>query len=194
MKKCKNCGMIQSDDNTVCLDCSSPLGSSMEEAENRKAEGELKKQVDDLVERSDEFYVPLRDKVMGYACIFFSVVAIVLILLANHQYNKLEPSRVTQMGEFILPDEVVITLPTQRMNQLSDAQTCGLITIITAVFSCLMLLLPRFMWLWDTWKYRAFHGWDTPPSRLAMLSRKISAYIAWAISVVSLIYGWILFF
>lgn len=194
MKKCKNCGMIQSDDNTVCLDCSSPLGSSMEEAENKKAEGELKKQVDDLVEGSDEFYVPLRDKVMGYACIFFSVVAIVLILLANHQYNKLEPSRVTQMGEFILPDEVVITLPTQRMNQLRDAQTCGLITIITAVFSCLMLLLPRFMWLWDTWKYRAFHGWDTPPSRLAMLSRKISAYIAWAISVVSLIYGWILFF
>ena len=186
--------MIQSDDNTVCLDCSCPLGSSMEEAENKKAEGELKKQVDDLVEGSDEFYVPLRDKVMGYACIFFSVVAIVLILLANHQYNKLEPSRVTQMGEFILPDEVVITLPTQRMNQLSDAQTCGLITIITAVFSCLMLLLPRFMWLWDTWKYRAFHGWDTPPSRLAMLSRKISAYIAWAISVVSLIYGWIFFF
>ena len=186
--------MIQSDDNTVCLDCSSPLGSSMEEEENQKAEQTLKAQIDDMVERSDEFYVPLRDKVMGYACIFFSVVALVLILLASHQYNKLEPDRITQMGEFILPDEVVITLPTKRMNQLSDAMGCGWITIITAIFSCLMLLLPRLMWLWDTWKYRAFHGWDTPPSHFAMLSRKISAYIAWAISVVSLIYGWILFF
>ena len=194
MKKCKNCGMIQSDDNTVCLDCSSPLGSPMEEAENKKADVAIKKQVDDMVERSDEFYVPLRDKIMGYACIFFSVIAIVLILLANHQYNKLEPDKVTQIGDFTLPDEVLLTLPTQRMNQLSDAQACGLITIITAVFSCLMLLLPRLMWLLDTWKYRAFHGWDTPPSRLAMLSRKISAYIAWAISTVSLIYGWILFF
>ena len=186
--------MIQSDDNTVCLDCSSPLGSPMEEAENKKADVAIKKQVDDMVERSDEFYVPLRDKIMGYACIFFSVIAIVLILLANHQYNKLEPNKVTQIGDFTLPGEVLLTLPTQRMNQLSDAQACGLITIITAVFSCLMLLLPRLMWLLDTWKYRAFHGWDTPPSRLAMLSRKISAYIAWAISTVSLIYGWILFF
>ena len=186
--------MIQSDDNTVCLDCSSPLGSPMEEAENKKADVAIKKQVDDMVERSDEFYVPLRDKIMGYACICFSVIAIVLILLANHQYNKLEPDKVTQIGDFTLPDEVLLTLPTQRMNQLSDAQACGLITIITAVFSCLMLLLPRLMWLLDTWKYRAFHGWDTPPSHFAMLSRKISAYIAWAISTVSLIYGWILFF
>ena len=194
MKKCKNCGMIQSDDNTVCLDCSSPLGSPMEEAENKKADVAIKKQVDDMVERSDEFYVPLRDKIMGYACIFFSVIAIVLILLANHQYNKLEPDKVTQIGDFTLPDEVLLTLPTQRMNQLSDAQACGLITIITAVFSCLMLLLPRLMWLLDTWKYRAFHGWDTPPSHLAMLSRRVSAYIAWAISTISLIYGWILFF
>ena len=186
--------MIQSDDNTVCLDCSSPLGSSMEEEENQKAEQTLKAQIDDMVERSDEFYVPLCDKVMGYACIFFSVVALVLILLASHQYNKLEPDLITQIGDFTLPNEVQITIPTKRMDQLSDAMICGLIAIIAAVFSSLMLLLPRLMWLWDTWKYRAFHGWDTPPSHLAMLSRKISAYIAWAISIASLIYGWILFF
>ena len=194
MKKCKHCGAVQSDDNMICMDCSSPLGFSMSEQENEAAESAIKEKVDAMAEHADEFYVSLRDKVMGYACIFFSVVALVLILLASHQYNKLEPDRVTQMGEFILPDEVVLTLPTERMNQLSDAMTCGLITIITAVFSCLMLLLPRLMWLWDTWKYRAFHGWDTPPSHFAMLSRKISAYIAWAISVGSLIYGWILFF
>ena len=194
MKKCKHCGAVQSDDNMICMDCSSPLGSSMSEQENEAAESAIKEKVDAMAEHADEFYVSLRDKMMGYACIFFSVVALVLILLASHQYNKLEPDRVTQMGEFILPDEVVITLPTKRMNQLSDAMGCGWITIITAIFSCLMLLLPRLMWLWDTWKYRAFHGWDTPPSHFAMLSRKISAYIAWAISVVSLIYGWILFF
>ena len=194
MKKCKNCGMVQSDDNTVCLDCSSPLGPSMSEGENEAAEAAIKEKVDAMTEHSDEFYVSLRDKVMGYACIFFSVVALVLILLASHQYNKLEPDRITQMGEFVLPDEVVITLPTKRMNQLGEAMGCGWIAIITAVFSCLMLLLPRFMWLWDTWKYRAFHGWDTPPSHFAMLSRKISAYISWGISMISLIYGWILFF
>ena len=194
MKKCKHCGAVQSDDNMICMDCSSPLGSSMSEQENEAAESAIKEKVDAMAEHADEFYVSLRDKVMGYACIFFSVVALVLILLAIHQYNKLEPDLVTQIGDFTLPNEVQITIPTKRMDQLSDAMICGLIAIIAAVFSSLMLLLPRLMWLWDTWKYRAFHGWDTPPSHLAMLSRKISAYIAWAISIASLIYGWILFF
>ena len=194
MKKCKHCGAVQSDDNMICMDCSSPLGSSMSESENKAAESAIKEKVDAMAEHADEFYVSLRDKMMGYACIFFSVVALVLILLASHQYNKLEPDLITQIGDFTLPNEVQITIPTKRMDQLSDAMICGLIAIIAAVFSSLMLLLPRLMWLWDTWKYRAFHGWDTPPSHLAMLSRKISAYIAWAISIASLIYGWILFF
>ena len=194
MKKCKHCGAVQSDDNMICMDCSSPLGSSMSESENKAAESAIKEKVDAMAEHADEFYVSLRDKMMGYACIFFSVVALVLILLASHQYNKLEPDRITQMGEFILPDEVVITLPTKRMNQLSDAMGCGWISILFAILSSLALLLPRMMWLFETWKYRAHYGWDTPALPHVMMARKISAYIAWAISVVSLIYGWILFF
>lgn len=194
LKKCKNCGMIQSDDNTVCLDCSSPLGTPMSEAENAEAEIALKKQVDDITEKSDEFYVPLRDKIMGYSCIAFIVIAIVLISLANHQHGKLEPGKVTQVGSFVLPDEVNLTLPTKRMNELSDAIGCGWITILTSFLACMGLLFPRMMWFLETWKYRVHYGWDTPASHYVMLSRRISAYILFGIGSISLIYGWLLFF
>ena len=67
MKKCKNCGMIQSNDNTVCLDCNSPLVSFLSEDENKQAEVTLKKQVDNLADKTDEFYVSLRDRILGYS-------------------------------------------------------------------------------------------------------------------------------
>ena len=194
MKKCKNCGTVHSDDNMICLDCSCPLGPSMTENENEDAESAIKEKVDEMAERSDEFYVSRRDRMMGYACIFLAVAAILLMILSNLQLGKLEPERVTQINDYVLPENAVITLPTKRMKQLDNASACALITIITAVFSCLMLLLPRLMWLWDTWKYRVHYGWDTPPSHLVMLARKISAYMAFGIALISLINGWILFF
>lgn len=193
MKKCKNCGMVQSDDNTVCLDCSSPLGSPMDKAENQKAEDAFKNKVHDMVEQSDEFYVPLRDKIVGYSCIFLAAIAILLITLANNQYGKLEPGRITQIGDVVLPENVQFTLPTERMNQLSDAVGCGLLAILFAVLSALALLLPRMMWLLETWKYRAHYGWDTPALPHIMKVRKIGAYICYGISVFFLIYGWRLF-
>ena len=186
--------MIQSDDNTVCLDCSSPLTSLMSEEETNKAEKTLKNTVSDLAEKTEEFYVSLRDKIMGYSCIGLIAIAIVLILLASHHLGKLEPNKITQIGEFVMPDEnYILTLPTERMNELSDAITCGLSAILTSAFSFLMLLLPRIMWLLDTWQYRVFHGWDTTPSYFAILSRKIITYTAYGIGIIALIYGWILF-
>ena len=185
--------MIQSDDNTVCLDCSSPLGSPMEEDENRKAEETLKNQVDDIAEKSDEFYVPLRDKIMGYSCIFFIAIAILLIGLSYTQLGTLEEQRITQFDGIILPDAFTLTIPTERMNQLSDAMGCGWITILTSFLACMGLMFPRLMWFLETWKYRVHYGWDTPASHFVMRSRKISAYILFGISIISLIYGWILF-
>ena len=38
MKKCKNCGALQSDDKTTCLDCGTLLGRPMTEEEEEAAE------------------------------------------------------------------------------------------------------------------------------------------------------------
>ena len=185
--------MIQSDDNTVCLDCSSPLGTPLAEAENEEAEAAIKNKVNEISEKTDEFYVSLRDKIVGYSCIFLAAIAILLITLANNQYGKLEPGRITQIGDVVLPEAAQFTLPTERMNQLNDAMGCGLLAILFAVLSALALLLPRMMWLLETWKYRAHYGWDTPALPHIMKVRKIGAYICYGISVFFIIYGWRLF-
>jgi hypothetical protein len=188
--------MVQSDDNTVCLDCSSPLGSSMSEGENKVAEASIKDKVNDMAERTDEFYISLRDKIMGYVCIGFIVVALVLIALAYHQYQQLNPNEVSQ----ITINDHTVTLPngfdvpTPRMYQLKDVMNLGWICILVSAFTCPLLLAPRFVWWLKTWKYRFYHGWETPPSYYDTVSRKIVAGISFVISAIALIYGWILFF
>lgn len=194
MKKCKNCGMVQSDDNTVCLDCSSPLGPSMSEGANKAAEASIKDKVNDMAERTDEFYISLRDKIMGYACVGFIVVALVLIALAYHQYQQLNSNEVSQ----ITINDHTVTLPngfdvpTPRMYQLKDVMNLGWICILVSAFTCPLLLAPRFVWWVTTWKYRFYHGWETPPSYYDTVSRKIVAGISFVISAIALIYGWIL--
>ena len=194
MKKCKNCGMVQSDDNTVCLDCSSPLGPSMSEGENKVAEASIKDKVNDMAERTDEFYISLRDKIMGYVCIGFIVVALVLLALAYHQYQQLNPNEVSQ----ITINDHTVTLPngfdvpTPRMYQLKDVMNLGWICILVSALTCPLLLAPRFVWWLKTWKYRFYHGWETPPSYYDTVSRKIVAGISFVISAIALIYGWIL--
>lgn len=194
MKKCKNCGMVQSDDNTVCLDCSSPLGLSMSEGENKVAEASIKDKVNDMAERTDEFYISLRDKIMGYVCIGFIVVALVLIALAHHQYQQLNPNEVSQ----ITINDYTVTLPngfdvpTPRMYQLKNVMNLGWICILVSASTCPLLLAPRFVWWLKTWKYRFYHGWETPPSYYDTVSRKIVAGISFVISAIALIYGWIL--
>ena len=193
MKKCKNCGMIQSDDNTVCLDCSSPLGSSLTETENQMAEDALKSKVHDLAEKTDEFYVPRHAKIMGYSCFLLIVIAVLLIAFAYTELGTLEAQRITEMNGVTLPDSFDLTIPTERMTQLSDAMACGWIAILTSAISVAFLLFPRLMWLLQTWKFRIFLDWETPASRFIMISRRISAYILYACSVFFLIYGWLLY-
>ncbi len=195
MKKCKNCGIIQSDDNTICPDCSSPLVSLLSEEENEQAEIALKKRVDDMTERTDEFYVSLRDRIMGYTCLGFIVVALVLIALAYHQYRQLSPEEVSQIT---INDQTVtfpyeFEVPTPRMNQLKDVMNLGWICILLSAMTCPLFLTPRFVWWVTTWKYRVYHGWETPPSYYDTVSRKIVAGISFALGAGSLIYGWILF-
>ena len=65
MKKCKKCGALQSDEKTTCLDCGTLLGRPMTEEEEEAADELLDDRLDDLSERMQDFYVPLRDKIMG---------------------------------------------------------------------------------------------------------------------------------
>ena len=195
MKKCKNCGMIQSNDNTVCLDCNSPLVSFLSEDENKQAEATLKKQVDNLADKTDEFYVSLRDRILGYTCFGFIVLALVLIGMAYHQYQQLTPQEVSQItiNDNTVTFPIAFENPTPRMKQLRDIMDLGWLCILISAMTCPLLLAPRFVWWLRTWKYRFYHGWDTPPSYYDTVSRKIISYITFGLAALAQIYGWILF-
>ena len=198
MKKCKNCGAIQSDDQTVCLDCSVPLGNSMTDAEENAADAVFEKKLNNMAEQTDDFYVPRHDKIMGYACILLIVASIVLMTLAHQAQRTISETLVSEITindhTVALPDGVAFSVPSQRETQLNEAKGLGLICILASAFACPMLLIPRIMWFLDTLGYRIFHGWDTPRSYYAKVSRKIGTYIIFGIALIALSYGWLLYF
>lgn len=83
MKKCKKCGALQNDDRSVCLDCGSVLGRPMSESEEAAAEEALGDKLEAMAERTEDFFVPLRDKIMGVVCIIGIIAAFVLMGIAG---------------------------------------------------------------------------------------------------------------
>ena len=65
MKRCAKCGAIQNDSRHHCIDCGEKLGKPLSEAEVLEIEERLDNTLDDMSDRTEDFYVPLRDKIMG---------------------------------------------------------------------------------------------------------------------------------
>jgi len=201
MKKCPKCGAVQSDGRNVCLDCGTLLGRAMTKEETAAHEDALDERLSDLSERTEDFYVPLRDKVIGIIALAGIIAAIVLLVLATTEKNRLSadiPEGVVIMqgsgGTTILSDGTTeYRYPSARLNMLNDAALCALGSIVGLFFAAIFLLKPRFMWNLDTLKYRLFYNWDTTPSDFALIIRKVFAYLAFAVGILVLLNGWRLF-
>ena len=203
MKKCKSCGAIQADDKTVCSDCGGILVASMTESEEQAAEQAIRQKVNEMAEKSDEFYIPRRDKIISLICIIGIIAAIVLIGVAQHA-RVARKQEIPDFVEIVVGNGSAITVPSEtventvlgdhRLKDLKEASGLAVISIMIWIFVCLMLMAPRFMWNLATAKYRIRYGWDTTPSAIDLRIRKWSAYIACGIGFICLIYGWILCF
>ncbi len=201
MKKCKKCGALQSDDKSVCIDCGAHLGRAMTPLEEEAAEAALDDKLDNMAERAEDFYVPLRDKIMGALCIVGIIAAIVLIVLvgrANDDIRQAIPDNVivnTSNGftEILSDGEGNYDYPHARVDELSRATLSAVIGIICLVAAFPMLIIPKFMWLLDTLKYRIFYGWDTTPSYFAIVIRKVVTYILFGVGVIAVIGGWYMY-
>lgn len=209
MKKCKKCGALQNDDRSVCLDCGTILGRPLTEAEEAAAEEALDDKLEAMAERTEDFYVPLRDKIMGVLCIIGIIAAFVLMGIAGGEKAELKKelnATSPLVGEIIaghyvteegysytnhsngLGAHVSHTRQIEKLNNVSLAGLCSIVFLITA---CPLLLFPRLMWKISTIRYRFFYDWDTTPSDFALISRKIIAYSTFAIGMMTLIGGWI---
>ena len=69
MKKCSHCGAVQKDSRMTCIDCGAPLGSSLDDKSEVALEDMLDDKLDGLSERAEDFYVPMRDRILAVVCI-----------------------------------------------------------------------------------------------------------------------------
>ncbi|MBQ7921802.1 MAG: hypothetical protein IJ325_04385 [Clostridia bacterium] len=182
MKKCKKCGTVQNDDRSTCVDCGAVLGSPMTEKETELHKAELDDKLEGMAERTEDFYVPPRDKVMGILCIFGVIAAVVLLILCGTAQKGIP-------GE--IPDDVMFSgghsheyhFQQARLNTIDTVQILSLLGLTILIFAGIMLLFPKFMWQLSTLRYRLFHGWDTTPSDFALFLRKTAAYILFVLGM-----------
>ena len=208
MKKCKKCGAVQNDDRTTCVDCGTLLGRPMTEEEEEMAEAALDDKLYAMSERTEDFYVPVRDKIMGVLCIVGVIAAILLLNFAGVEKAKLKndvPSDVMvtyENGAFVTAygtgtDGAVLSpafrFPSSRYRTLEEAQAYALISLISFIAAGPMLFFPRFMWFLDTLKYRIFYNWDTTPSYFAIVCRKIATYFLFVLGVGTILYAYWLY-
>lgn len=169
----------------------------MTEEEETRTQDALSDRLYDLSERTEDFYVPVRDKIIGALCIIGAVAAILLLNFIGTENRGLQSNvSVNTVGgtmDYVVYGSGVHAAASGRVDTLSRAGYGALIALISFGVSIPMLLFPRLMWNLDTLKYRAFYNWDTTPSDMALVLRKALTYGLCVIGAIGLIYGLVLF-
>ncbi len=202
MKKCSSCGAIQNDERSVCIDCGKVLGKPLDQAEMSAVEAATRESLDNMAERTDDFYVPIYDKIFGIVAIIGIIAAIILLVLVGKENARIQAEIpdgvIVERGSgftTILSDgEVDYTYPSMLVGKLNNVGTSALISLVCLIIALPMLIVPKFMWFIDTLRYRIFYNWDTTPSFFALVLRKGATYILFICGAISVIYGYCLFF
>jgi len=211
MKKCKKCGAIQSDERTVCLDCGTMLGRPMTESEEAQAEAALDDKLDGMAERAEDFYVSIPQKVMGILCILGVIAALVMLNLVSAEKVKLEelvPDHIqifrheggttTLLGFDPMTgenyEEDIPPYYYSRRRELEKSAEAALLSGILCVAAVPLLLFPKFVWWFDTLKYRLWYDWEPSPTYFSEMVRKIAGFVFFSIGLIGVIYSYFLYF
>ena len=202
MKKCTQCGAIQNDNRHHCIDCGEKLGKPLSKAEAVEIEQKLDNTLDDMSDRTEEFYVPLRDKIMGAISAIGIIAAIILLILVGRANNQIEASipdgvivdRGAGFTTIISGGEIDYQYPSAYKERIDSAGTSALISLFCFAMAIPLLTIPKVMWFLTTLRYRIFFNWDTTPSDFALFIHKAISYILFASGVIGVLYGYWLFF
>ena len=202
MKKCKQCGALQNDDNSTCIDCGAVLGKTLSEAEAAEINESIDNKLEGMSERTEDFYVPLRDKIMGVMSVIGIIAAIVLLVLVGRENDRINAEipdgvivdRGSGFTTILSDGEVDYTYPSALKRKLDNVGMSALISLVCLIAAFPMLIVPKFMWFIDTLRYRMFYNWDTTPSYFALVVRKAFTYIFFAVGIIGVIYGYWQFF
>ncbi len=202
MKKCKNCGALQNDDNSTCIDCGAVLGKSLSEAEAAEINESLDNKLEGMSERTEDFYVPLRDKIMGVVSVVGIIAAIILLVLIGRENDRIHAEipdgvivdRSSGFTTILSDGEVEYSYPFALKRTLDNVGISALISLACLIVGLPMLVVPKLMWLIATLRYRVFYNWDTTPSYFALAVRKAVAYTCFAVGIICVINGYFRFF
>ena len=205
MKKCPKCGAVLNDSRQTCVDCGTLLGKPLDEREEAALAEQLDEKLDGMSAKTEDFYVSLRDKLLGVVAALGIVAAFVLLSLVGTEKSELknavpEGTMVVQYtgGTTILSSGEGGAIPPAslllRGKNLEKAATNALIALVSFVASLPLLVFPKLMWQLDTLKYRLFYNWDTTPSWYAVTGRKVAAYLFLGVGLIAILWGCWLFF
>lgn len=164
MKRCTKCGAIQNDSRHHCIDCGEKLGKPLSKAEALEIEERLDNTLDDMSDRTEDFYVPLRDKIMGVISVIGIIAAIVLHILVGRENNRIEASipdgvivdRGAGFTTIISDGEVDYQYPSAYKERIDNAGTSAVIALFCFAAAIPMLTIPKVMWFLTTLRYRIF--------------------------------------
>lgn len=88
MKKCKNCGALQSDKHFFCIDCNKKLDAPLSDEDKAKEEAHIEKTIQNLSNKSDYFYVSKSDKTTTILLGILSLLHIILMIIRKDFYRE----------------------------------------------------------------------------------------------------------
>lgn len=203
MKKCRKCGAVRGDGRSTCIDCGSILDSSVGENEKADIEADFDDKLDDMTERTDDFYVSRVERILGIICIVVAVAGLVILNFANVRKAEIEDElnryAVTLSngavfeGVWDLSGGEAYDLYTVRRT-VDKVATLGLIGFFLCVCASLSFLAPRFVWNIGSLGYRLRFDSEPTPSYFSIISRKIEMYVFFVSGVMCVIAGYLLYF
>ncbi len=191
MKKCDNCGAVQSDDRTVCIDCGNYLDRQMTNAEAKQHEAEMTAAVEHMTDPSDDFAVSRIEKIFGALALVGIVTLCVLLCVigvVEDQYQPEYPNGTvlsdTGSKVVIFSDGVLTSVDSPHSAErdaLGRASITALVGIVMFASSAMMFFFPRAIWYLDTIRIRHYISGEPTPSAAWVITHKIVQYVAFAI-------------
>ncbi|MBR7185414.1 MAG: hypothetical protein IKD37_07385 [Clostridia bacterium] len=179
MKKCDNCGAVQDDARTVCLDCGELLGRAMTDAEEHAHEAALSDKLTGMSERTEDFHVTPTARVLGMISIMAALVLAVMLPIISTRIERMQADYLTQMGATAVGDGSYIVqrgdsaamvtgdLRAPAAKALEKTLICAVFGFICFGSSALFLLVPQVMWRFSTLRWRLWFDAELRPTFFA---------------------------
>ena len=201
MKKCKHCGVPQSDERHTCVDCGKPLPKPLSAEEAEAIEDALDDQLDAMSEYRDVFEVSCTDRILGILGIVGLIASCLLFAVSQTEINRMNRELQEALMAAAMAGEPLFEitrstepLPPTRSDYLDSTVKGSAVAIAFFLESCTLLLFPKFIWFISTIRDRLWYADEPTPSAFAESMMKFSKYGGFVIGCIALAFAaWMYF-